>query len=491
MRRSLSLGLAAIAFAATATACKDSNVPFFTAPTSIPNALPGIQNAVTGLVSATRGANDFFAYLVDATGFARDGANYTNTEPRFITYELGLLPMDPAWPGDWSGFYTNILQAHQIIATLPSVLPALTKQQTAAITGVVQTIEALNYMMIAEPHDTAGISVMPEAPTTAPPGLCVRDGWKYIVALLDSANAQLQIAGAAPLPITLPSGFNAVSGSGTAFSSLNRALAGKAGLELAYAIARGPGGNPPTLASPGSPDQAALVRADSALTASTLYNPGALAPTPAGGFVPDPYTVLHNFSATSGDAPNPINQNIGTYIVLRNIPAEQDTIHDLRWKTKFLANPHAVQEPGYAAAASLYIYNYYPSPGSFMPIARNEELVLVRAQILIGEGNYTGAAALINDVRVQVGKLTAATIANTYTATRDALLHEQQISTAFEPSGDRMISIRMYGVAAQQDSITWAGSTNTSKSPDLFTTLSPIPFSETAARGGTFSKTCP
>ncbi|HZS61188.1 MAG TPA: hypothetical protein VFA43_18065 [Gemmatimonadaceae bacterium] len=485
MRRSLALGLAASLL--VATACKDSNIPFFTAPTSIPNSLPGIQNAVTGLVSATRGTNDFFGFLVDATGFARDGANYTNTEPRFILYELGLQPIDPAWSGAWPGFYTNILQAHQIITAVPAVLPALSSQQRNAIIGVVQTLEALNYMMIAEDHDTAGISIMPLAPTTAPPGLCVRDGWKYIVALLDSANNALVAAGGTALPVKLPSGFNAVSADANHFSSLNRALAAKAGLELAYAIARGPGGNPPTPSSPGSPDQTALQRADSAMLASTLYNPGALAPNPAGGFAPDAYSVLHNFSATSGDVVNPINQNIGTYVVLKNIPANQDTINDLRWRTKFVANPLTPQQPGYSAAVSPYIYNYYPAPGSFMPIVRNEELVLVRAQIQLGLGQFATAATLINDVRTAVGGLAPAAIGADYVSTRDALLHEQQISTAFEPSADRMIALRMYGVAAQQDAITWTGSGKT----DLFTTEEPIPFAEAAARGGTFSKTCP
>jgi hypothetical protein len=327
---------------------------------------------------------------------------------------------------------------------------------------------------------------MPQAPASAPPGLCVRDGWKYIVALLDSSNAQLAIAGSNPLPLKLPSGFNSVSGSGTAFSAFNRALAAKAGFELAYAIAHGPGGTPPHDTVPGTPDQSALQRADSAMLASALYNPSALGPNPGGGFANDNYSVLHNFSATSGDVANPINQNIGTYIVLNEIPSEQDTINDLRWKTKFAKNPHPAQQPGYAAAASAYIYNYYPTPGSFIPIVRNEELVLVRAEIQIGLGHYATAATLINDVRTAVGGLPPAVIAPTYKSTLAALLHEQQISTAFESSGDRMIALRMFGVAPQQD-VSWKGSGKA----DLFTTNEPIPFSESAARGGTFTKTCP
>jgi hypothetical protein len=480
MRHIRPLALAALTSIAFA-ACKDSNVPFYTAPTSVPNSPPGIQNAVTGLVSSMRG-NDLFQFMVDLTGYARDGANYTNTEPRFITYELGLIATDPAWSGAWNGFYADILFSHQILATLPNVQPAYSSAQVAALTGVIQTLEAYNYMMLAEDHDTNGIAIQPALPTSAPPAFCNKDAWKYIVALLDSANTQLMSASGTLIPVKLPSGFSAVSTTGGTFSAFNRALAGKAGLELAYAIARNAPATTPTDSTPGSPDQAALLRADSALAASALYSPGNLAPTPAGGFTNDGFSVLHNFSASSGDVVNPMNANIGTYVVLTTIPSSQDTIHDLRWKAKFEANPNPVQEPGYSSAASPYIYAMYLTPGAFIPIVRNEELVLVRAQIQIGLTNYATAAGLINTVRQQVGGLAAAVIPNTYKGIRDALLHEQQISTAFEASGDRMISIRMYNLAVQLDT-TWG-------TKDLHTTVNPIPFAETAARGG-FTKTCP
>jgi starch-binding outer membrane protein, SusD/RagB family len=484
MRRSLSLAVAATVFAASA--CKDSNVPFFTAPTSVPNSPAGIQNAVTGLLSGSRG--DLFSFIVDATGFGRDGANYTNTEPRFITYELGLLPIDPAWASTWANSYANILQSHQIISTIPSVVPAFTTAQSQSLVGVIQTIEALNYMVIQEDHDSAGIAIMPALPTSAPPAFCAKDGWKYIVALLDSANNALHAAGATPLPVKLPSGFNAVSATATSFSAFNRALAGKAGLEYAYAIARGPGGSPPTPLTPGSPDIAALTRADSAIQASALLDTLHLTPNPAGGFTPDNWTVLHNFSAQSGDLVNPVNANIGTYIVLTPIPSSQDTINDLRWKTKFAVNPHLpVQDPGYSIAASNYIYNMYSTPGAFIPIVRNEELALVRAEIQIGLGNYNAAWAYINEVRTKVGGLAALPVNATYQPTRDAMLHEQQISTAFEASGDRMIAVRMYGLNTVIDQI-WAADT---AFHDHHTDVNPIPFAEVAARGGSFQLSCP
>ena len=181
-------------------------------------------------------------------GYGRQGGNFTNTEPRFITYNLGVVPTvasTGATGGVWGFEYTNILQGKQIIATLPKVAPAYTTAQLAAITGLVQTLEAYNYMIVAEIHDTTGLEIQRGfGATTAPTQVCVKDGWAYIVSLLDSANDNLNIAGNIPIPVVLPPGFSAVSttaGPSTAqgsFAAFNRALAGKAGLELAYAIAR-------------------------------------------------------------------------------------------------------------------------------------------------------------------------------------------------------------------------------------------------------------
>jgi hypothetical protein len=478
MRRILILSIASL----TLVACKDSNVPFLTAPTNIPNSPAGLQNAVTGLISGSR--NDIGGFMIDAAAFGRDGGNYTNTEPRFITYELGLAPISPAWANTWANSYANILQSHQIITAISQVAPAYTAAQTSALVGVIQTIEAYNYMIVAEDHDSLGIAILPAATsgTTPPPAVCNQDGWKHITALLDSANASLQSAGSIAIPVTLPDGFSAVSASATAFASFNRALAGKAYMQLAYAIARGPGGVRPTPTTPGSPDQTALLAADTALAHTALLNLGALNPPSSGGFTPDGYSVLHNFSGKSGDAVNPMNGLIGTFRILNTIPSSQDTVNDARWKAKFTFTTVAPQQQSYDAPVSSYIYTMYATTDSYIPIIRNEGLALIKAQVELGLSHYATAATYINAVRTSVGKLPAATISADYVSTRDALLHEQQISMAVEASGDRMIAIRMYNLAAQLDT-TWGAK-------DLHTTLTPIPFSEVTARGGTFVTTC-
>jgi hypothetical protein len=110
--------------------------------------------------------------------------------------------------------------------------------------------------------------------------------------------------------------------------------------------------------------------------------------------------------------------------------------------------------------------------------------VLDRAQIQLGLGNFAAATTLINDVHMQVGGFAGPlSIAPNYTAVRDSLMKEERISTVFEGSNDRVISIRMYDLEAIADT-TW-------HAEDLHTTVLPVPSSEVQGRGGQYVLTCP
>lgn len=475
---------------AVAAACADSVVPLFTAPTSVSNTTTGINQAMTGLFSYSR--QDQGSVALELSAFGREGANFTNTEPRFITYDLGITPIPVGgWVTIWEQEYLDIRQAQQILAALPVAQPAYSTTQREALEGVVKTMEALNYLYVIWAHDTLGLAIMQSPTATAPaPAVCLKDGLAYTIALLDSANAELDSAGSAALPFLVPPGFASVgksAGPSTvqgSFAAFNRALAAKANLELAYALARIAG--PPTPSTAGSPDHGALARADSAASASALYNIAALGPNPAGEWAYDPYSVLYDFSAASGDQPNPMNAIVGTQAVLDEVPNDQDTVNDLRWKAKFAPNLNAVQT-SYNFVASPYIYNMYGSPASPLPIIRDETLVLIEAQIQLGLGNLAQALTLANDVRTAVGgpHVTPDT-GTTYVGVRNAILREQQISTLFEGGADRVIALRMYNIEAQFDT-TWA---QTKYKPDQHTTVLPISANEIAGRGGSFTLTC-
>lgn len=511
--RHTALVLSPLLAAAVLASCKDSNVPFLTAPTQVAATTVGIQNGITGLFSAAR--NDISNYVTFMSTFSRDAANFTNTEPRYITEGMGLIPIsttDQFFSASiWDIEFRNAKFANQIVATLPTVTPAYSASDAAAITGVVQTMKALQFMMLAETRDTLGVSPysIDVSGTVPAPVFCNKDVWRYIVALLDSANTSLQTAGPNPLPVTLPPGFASVSVTAApsttpgAFAAFNRALAAKAGLELAYAIARNSGGTAPTPASAGTPDALALGRADSAMHASALFSPGALTTPAPGGFTDDAFGVYHSWSAQSGDQLNPINGEVGTLAVLWDMVVDVDTVNDARWHAKFAVNPNAVQQSSFAASASPYIYAYYPTVSTPLPIVRNEELVLVDAQIQLGLGNLPNAVTLINDVHQQAGGFgSPLVIAANYVAVRNALLKEQRISTILEGSEDRTIALRMYGMAAVSDT-TWnatsgpdaaavAGATSAlgAKPTDLHTLVDPPPSTETDGRGGSFTLTC-
>jgi starch-binding outer membrane protein, SusD/RagB family len=507
------VGAVAAAAAALTAGCKDSNVPYLTAPTSIANTPTGIQNAVTGLFSATR--NDVGSYITFLSTFARDNGAFFNVDPRYITEGTGIVPIpnndEFLSSSVWDNEFRDATSANQILTSLPNVAPSLSSDTTAAIAGIVQTMKALKFMMLAETRDTLGVSVYSIDVGSGPlaPVYCNKDVWAYIVALLDSANTQLNQAGSTPLPVTLPAGFGSVSvtaGPSTvqgSFAAFNRALAGKAGLEYAYAIARQSGaGATPT--SAGSPNAAALTRADSAIKASALFNPAAITPPPVSGFINgDPYTVSNAWSAQSGDQVNPINGEIGSLAILWDLVADVDTVHDARWAAKFGLRTAAVGQTAFSGIASPYLYTYYNSPSSPTPIVRNEELTLVDAQIQLGLGNYGNAITLINDVHEQAGGYAAPlSIAATYTAVRDSLMKEQRISTVLEGSEDRLIAIRLYGMEAVSDT-TWdatsgpdaAGAAAAVKSigpfTDLHTTILPPPATEVDGRGGSYTLSCP
>ncbi len=495
--------------ALTAAACKDTTVPFFDAPTSIPNSATGIQNAVTGLFSASR--VDVSWYIWYNGSFSRDIFWFLGASANVLNNVGGLIPNNNnsiLSAEGWNNEYAQIKQANSILGSVAQSSSFFSKAQAEGVWGVVQTLKALNFMMVAETRDSIGIPLysMDANPTDNP--YCNKDVWQYIVALLDSANDSLTTAGQIPLAVKVPPGFASVgstAGPSTtqgSFAAFNRALAGKAGLEYAYAVARnGPAASRPSPSSAGSPDQTALTRADSALTHSALYNPSAITLPTAGPFPLDAFGVYHSFSGQSGDLQNGIVASYFLYDALWDLQYDVDTLNDKRWLAKFVPDPQQVQLSQYAGVSDAKNFLPYSSVSSPVPIVRAEELALVEAQIQLGlggPGNLATAIGLINTVHMQAGGFaTPLSIAPTYTAVRDSLMKEQRISTVWEGSGDRMIAIRMYGLQAVADT-TWqatngpdAATAKAVNSPDYHTTIATVPEQELLSRGGTWNLQCP
>jgi hypothetical protein len=89
-------------------------------------------------------------------------------------------------------------------------------------------------------------------------------------------------------------------------------------------------------------------------------------------------------------------------------------------------------------------FTLYDSPSASIPIIRNEELILLRAEANIGLGNLSDAIADLNLVRTSSGGLPPYSGPVTAEALLDELLYNRRYSLLWE-GGHRWIDLRRYG----------------------------------------------
>jgi hypothetical protein len=118
----------------------------------------------------------------------------------------------------------------------------------------------------------------------------------------------------------------------------------------------------------------------------------------------------------------------------------------------------------------------YPTPDTPIPIIKNEELLLLRAEALIGQGDLGNALTDINTVRTGSGRLEALTTLGTPEAALDELLYNKLYSLVYE-GAHRWIDARHYGRLGTLPIDRPAGSP-----PDVVFSTLPIPTDETLPR---------
>jgi hypothetical protein len=120
----------------------------------------------------------------------------------------------------------------------------------------------------------------------------------------------------------------------------------------------------------------------------------------------------------------------------------------------------------------------YPSPASPIPIIKNEELVLLRAEASIRNGDLSSSLTDINTVRTLSGNLAPLGSLGTPEQAIDELLYNRLYSLLFE-GGHRWIDARRYDRLA---TLPLDRTTRPGVPPDqVFSTL-PIPNDETNPR---------
>ncbi len=414
-------------------------------PTSINTAAVGV---LYGNRIYMRTGNDYVSML----GILGRESYYNDiADPRFETEMLGsaLNPGSPAFGGNyWQEPYENI-RLGQI--TLDGVgqlsdgdYPPSAKEWTR---GFVKTINALDFLTLVNTRDTnCGCPItLPENVEDPAPEASKEQVFAKIVQLLDEAAAHLQAASGAA-PFSLPSGFDGLPGTGAGyFNDADHFLAFNRGIRARVAVYMG--------------DYNAALQA---LAGSFLDTSAPLE-----------FGVYHSFSEASGDLINELfdpgtNRLKAHPSIKADVELKTDGTPDDRFtsKTRVLTNvaygsppicagvpddsPQWPPDPRYkdviagqeyarqACDVGFTIYNSTSAP---IPIMRNEELILLRAEANIGLGNLAAAQTDINFIRVNSGGLEPVVL--TAGNALSQLLYEKRFSLLLE-GGHRWLDLRRY-----------------------------------------------
>jgi len=382
-----------------------------------------VQAAVLGIIQAAR--NDASGWNLTTGILGREAYRFDGSEPRYIS-ELLQSPWDAGGfgAGHWLNEYQAIRSANQLLDVIGGA-SALSVEERQATRGFTETMKAHQFMMILMGHSEDSIPYDVDRPYSDPPAPFLTNNavWDSVAARLDSAAADLAAGGTA-FPFSLPAGFSGFDTPAT-FLEFNRALKG------AVDVYRGSiyCGNPCYTA---------------ALTeiGASFINSGAGADMFLG--------VYFNYSTNPGDFSNPLHQNpqTGENIVHPSVgdsvgvKAPADT--DLRFLAKTVPLA-ATRTGGNPTRSSNLGWVRYPSTDTPIPIVRNEELILLRAEAENALANATAAANDVNYIRMNSGGLDsiANLSAQSSSAILGAILNERKYSLLYE--GHRWFDMRRTG----------------------------------------------
>jgi hypothetical protein len=366
-------------------------------------------------VGLLRGARDGTSFLTRTLGvFGREGYSLNVAQGDLPTYLIGpLSPGDFLVSGTWNQQYADLRAANILLDGLPNVTD-LTAPQKEAMTGFVQTMEAFDLSQLAATRDTFGIPIAVDIDPTGPlaPIAPKAQVYQHIFNLLDSAQTHLQNGGGV-FPFPMPRGFAGFD-TPTTFIQFNRALRARVDVTVSN-----------------------YTQALTDLSASFLSTNGSLTLGP-----------VFDFSTNAGDEVNPLFVPF-LYAHPRLVTEAQkrpDTSPDLRVQQK-LVTVQSVTLEGVTTDLQFTLYNASDSP---IPVIRNEELILLRAEANFGLGNKATALTDINLIRTSSGGLAAlppSFAAGPDSAMLNELLYEKRYSLIWE-GGHTWLDMRHYGLLA-------------------------------------------
>ena len=443
MKRSLSTGLIAAAGALALKSCSSDRlvVPNYSNPT--PESIQGDPRAavpyiVNGVLRTLRGTEPTFVLGTGILG--REAYNYTPTEGRNTSGWLTADVNNPTSFGAtsaslWGDQYTVLRNLDNLrLAVEGAAAGIFSDQEKSAVMGFAHTIEALSLLYVISGRHNLGAPVEVQADPNALAPFVSRDSvYNRIIGRLNLARTELQAAGTTAFPFAFHSGFSGFTTPAN-FLKFNRALAARVN---AYRAALGVSGC-------GSAKQGSVCYQDA------LANLGESFLSTTGDLRTGVYNV---FSATSGDAANSLSNQatanvVAHYQINAGVQTKANGQPDQRYADKIitLAQAKPAANPSIGVPTTFdFSNNVYATNSSSIPIIRNEELILLRAEARYYTGDVVGAVDDINTIRTRSGGLAPITVADvpTESAFLDELLYERKWSLLFE--GHRWIDLRRFG----------------------------------------------
>lgn len=353
-----------------------------------------VAAAATGLLVSSR--VNYADWVLDVGILGREAYRFDGSDPRFISELLEAPNLDAgsiAFGGDhWFEQYRSIRSAFTLLNVIGTASQLSAAEQNA-VRGFAETIQALDFLMVVNGHTQDSIPVdVNRDPVTDPPAPFVANdsAFRFISGRLDSAAAHLGAGGGA-FPFSLSTGFTDFGTFSTpaTFLQFNRAL--KARVEV-YRASRA------TDAACGAGGATCYNAALTALTGSFVDT---TAPLDRG--------VYHAYGTRSGDLANPLFQNpqTGENLVHPSLEDSAETKPggglDDRFTSKTVGRP--TSSTGTPPLSSDLGWIRYAAPDASIPIIRNEELILLRAEANNALGNAVDAEDDINAIRVRSGGL--------------------------------------------------------------------------------------
>lgn len=401
------LYLAGVAMSlATLNSCKlepvlDPNFPSVDAVST--NASKAQLDAlIIGQFSLARNGLATYTQVVGVVG--KELFSFNTTESRWWTELNGLRPIDNSafYNGATTGFGLPVRQANIIIKACDNTT-AVTDQQKNAYKGVANTFKGLAYLYMLNAQGKNGVRLNVEDPFNPSKAASYTESLAGIAKLLDDGAAQLDAAGST-FTFTLPTGFAGFTTPAN-FKKFNRAIATRVALYQ------------------GDNTKAAAALAQSFYDIAGDINLG----------------PKHTFNPSNPDIGNPMLNSSSVRIVGNVKLWDAIGANDKRLAKVAVQTPAITYSAGGTSYTSKYLANMYRSASDAVPIIRNEELMLIAAEIAANNNATATAVANINAVRKAngIGDYTGAT---DRASLINAILQERFYSLWYE--GHRWIDYR-------------------------------------------------